>query len=226
MELVWVLVPSCVSPTMIRNHLEMRRSNNNNKSRKPRTGQKDSRQPPQIKSNVAITHTYRFRSTAGTTTDITQDMLLGIAGGIGTTANSSVTIACSSVKVHSVKIWTPPAAQGAVATCSVLWSAIGFGQILETTDTTVSTATPAHVKAKPPLGSSAYQWQQGGSSVIMTLVAPTGSIIDVHATHIIRDVASANTTFAAAAVTLGVYYWFPLDGTGDVYLPVSLLTTT
>jgi hypothetical protein len=40
------------------------------------------------------------------------------------------------------------------------------------------------------------------------------------------DTDSACDTYAAADVTLGQLYYLPLDGTGDVFVPVSLETTT
>jgi hypothetical protein len=64
------------------------------------------------------------------------------------------------------------------------------------------------------------------SDPMFEIVAPTGSVIDVHATWMIRDQSNTSDTYAAATVTLGQIYWLPLDGTADLYLPVSLATTT
>jgi hypothetical protein len=61
---------------------------------------------------------------------------------------------------------------------------------------------------------------------MFTLTAPTGSIIDVDATCLLNDSTSATQAFTVAAGTLGVLYFLPLDGATDLFLPVSLLTTT
>ena len=143
------------------------------------------------------------------------------------TANNSVSLIANSVKVHKVSIWSPPAAQGGTATCSVTWStANDYTAMVEVSDTTMSTAIPAHVSTKPPPGSAASFWLGAGTNTIFTVIAPTGSIIDVHCTHVLYDTQAAGTTVTVAAGTLGALYYMPLDGATDVYLPVSLGTTT
>jgi hypothetical protein len=85
---------------------------------------------------------------------------------------------------------------------------------------------PAHVTSKPPVGSAASFWLGSASNTMFTLVAPVGSVIDVHCTHVLFDTQAAADTLAVAAGTLGALYYMPLDGVSDVYLPVSLGTTT
>ncbi len=184
-------------------------------------------QPPQIPSNVQIVHTYRFRSTSDTAQNISDVDLIGIAGAVCDVANTSLALLCNSVRVHRVSIWAPPASQGASSTCSVEWATDTGIRMVEVSDTTVSTARPAHVSSKPPAGSFAWFWigTQAGTTV-MRLNAPIGSIIDVHCTHVLLDTQAAGGSLAVAAGTLGALYYPPLDGVSDVYLPVSLGTTT
>jgi len=61
---------------------------------------------------------------------------------------------------------------------------------------------------------------------MFTLVAPAGTIIDVSLSFVLNDVATAGLTYTVASGTLGVLYYAPLDDQGDIYLPVSRLTTT
>jgi hypothetical protein len=97
----------------------------------------------------------------------------------------------------------------------------------EISDTTMSVSTPAHISAKPPIGSYAYTWlSPSGSQFAFELTAPTGSIIDVHATYMLQDDQAAGTSYTVAAGTLGALYYLPLDGATDLYLPVGLGTTT
>lgn len=202
----------------------MKRNNNT----KARRGPRKPAQPPAVPTNVQVVHTYRFRSTAATRTAISMLDLLGIAGAVGRVANTSLSLIANSVKLHRVSIWSPPASQGAAATCSITWStAQTFTEMSEVSDTTLSTAVPAHVSSKPPPGSAASFWIGGTTSdTVMTLEAPVGSVIDVHCTHVLQDDQAAGASYAAAAATIGALYYLPLDGATDLYLPVSLGTTT
>jgi hypothetical protein len=180
--------------------------------------------PPPLVTRVQITRTFRFRSTGDAQQAITQTDLLGVCGGVCTVANTTVTIFATAVKLHRVSIWTPPASQGAAATCGVEWSTPSFNAGPETNDTTLSVATPAHVSLVPPVNSAASFWLAPGTDAIMVLTAPTGSVIDVHATWVLSE--TAGVSYTVAAGTLGSVYYLPLDGAGDVYLPVGLVTTT
>lgn len=185
-----------------------------------------SSQPPALNTNVMIAHTYRFRSTSDTTTSITQDNLIGMCGAMCYVTDTALAPLANSVRVKSISIWSPPASQGAVATCSVNWSTETFASSIERSDTTISTSQPAKLRTKPPIGSAAWLWLSTGTDVIFKIVAPTGSIIDVHCVHVLNDTQTIGTTYLVASGTLGVLYYPPLDGTGDKYLPVSLGTTT
>ena len=185
--------------------------------------------PPQIPTNVAVRHIYRFRSTSATTTVIQDTNLCDIGGAMCTVVNTALRPLALTVKVHSVAIWAPPASQGAAATCSIAWTSLGgntYLQEIEVSDTTVSTAVPAHVHAKPPPGSGASVWLGRGGVSIFWLTAPVGSVIDVDCTHVLNDTVDLGTALGVAAGNLGQLYWPPLDGVTDVYLPVSLQTTT
>lgn len=182
--------------------------------------------PPQLATNLTVNHTYRFRSTNAAVQAITAQDLVFIAGAMCTTANTTMQNIAGSVKLRHVEIWSPPASQGAASTCSVEYVGNAGTSNREFSDSTVSTAVPAHLRCSPPPGSGAAFWAVPAADVLMNVTAPVGSIIDVSCTHVMRDDAVAGISYAIAAGTLGAVYYAPLDGVTDIFLPVSLSTTT
>jgi len=178
---------------------------------------------------VQLQHTFRFTSTSGTVTAITAKGLLLAAGALGTITNSTVTSPFASVKLQKVEIWTPPASQGASSTCSVEWASQSNANNQEISDTTVSVATPAHVRASPPRNSLASFWQSPGitNNQLFNLIAPAGSIIDVTLSLIMQDDDNgAAITGAVATAVVGTVYYLALDNVAThIYPPVSLTTT-
>jgi hypothetical protein len=156
--------------------------------------------------------------------------LIAAAGVCATTAILGYSL-YQCVKVDKIEIWTPPASQGAAATCSVLFpgsSAPAQGMTREYTDTTVSTARPAHVVCRPPPKSLGGFWQDGvNGDTLFTLVAPSGSIIDIWMSMVLADgarPASASTAVLVGA-TIGNIYYCSLDSTtkaGSLYTAIGL----
>jgi hypothetical protein len=202
----------------------------NNSRRQPNVQQRRRTiNPPQISSNIHYVHKFRFRSTTDSAVAITENDLFFVAGAMCTVANSACMSIAKAVKLRSVKVWSPPSAQGSAVTCSVTWKSTGEGfgsPQLEVSDSSLSVSVPAHVHAVPPAGSIASFWLNTDNDEVMTLVAPTGSIIDVVLEIVLADTGATTTSISVAAGTLGVLYYFPLDGDGDNFLPVSLTTTT
>jgi hypothetical protein len=189
--------------------------------------------PPQIQSNVRVSHKYRFTSTSATPTIIHVGDLLGAAGTIGIVLNSLVATIANGVQLKSVEVWTPPASQGASATCSVSWEGALNAISSEVSDTTMSVATPAHIRAIPPANSQAKFWQNISSisTALFTLIAPPGSVIDVVMNLVLNDDDDPTASFfspTVATAQLGRMYYLALDTaqTGThIYPPVSLTTT-
>jgi hypothetical protein len=187
---------------------------------------KNSSKPPQIPTSPSMTRTWRFSSTSATKQTIGCVDLCGIAGAVCSVANTTLQISSVGVKVHKVSIWTPPASQGASATCQIQWFSKDGDLVQEASDTSMSTSIPAHIVSKPPTGSQAwFQLGAAGNTLVMDITAPVGSIIDVHCTHVFLD-GVIGSPYTVAAGALGVLYYLPLDGASDVFLPVSLVTTT
>lgn len=185
--------------------------------------------PPQISSNVSYGHTFRFVSTSSTATSITPSSLLLAAGAFTSATNTSVVSLCTSVRVNRIEMWSPPASQGASATCSVNFTGTTPQQPdREFSDTTVSTAIPAHVNCKPGPRSLASFWQSASANTLFTLVAPVGTIIDVHIGLYMNDGGdAAPASVGVATAALGNFYYLSLDPNATHrYTPVSLATTT
>lgn len=206
----------------------MRSSKQRNASSGKSRGNSQSKksQPPQIPSNVTITRTYRFKSTSATMQSITGAQILGVAGAVCTVANTTLRYLATSVRVHRVSVWSPPSAQGAEATCTLEWKTYQGDEYKEVSDSSMSVARPAHISSKPPQGSLCWLPMGVSSGTCLDLTAPVGSIIDVHCTHVLNDTATAGSSYAVGAASLGVIYYLPLDGSTDVFTPVGLQTTT
>jgi hypothetical protein len=181
--------------------------------------------PRQFRANPEITRTYRFTSTSGTAKAISPSDLLCAAGVIAVTNILGYPMS-QAVKVRSIEIWTPPAAQGAAATCSVLWPAGTQSQPREVSDTTVSVSNPAHIRTGPPALSLASFWNTGAGTLLFTVTAPSGSIIDVTLSLVLNDNFVAGGAAATlVGATVGNGYYCALDSAtaaGSVYPPVSL----
>jgi len=192
----------------------------------PKTSKQNRNTPPQIRANVEVKHRYRFTSTSGTSTPITPNSLLCAAGTLCTVSNSQVTSLFGSVKLNRIDIWSPPSAQGSTVTCSVDFFGTSFSPNREYSDTSISVTTPAHVSCSPPPQSLASFWQVNGTTSLCSIVAPTGSIIDVVLSLILidNDVNQAQSTIATGVLS-GAYYLSLDANTTHRYVPVSLVTT-
>jgi hypothetical protein len=184
--------------------------------------------PPQISSNVVNRHIFRFAATGLFGGNITANFLLGAVGNICHVANTAVMSIAGSAKLHRVSVYSPPATQGAFSTCSLTWlsAQADAPSLLEVSDTTVSTAQPAHITTVPPKESGASFWFTSSTDPLFHLDAPVGSIIDVDLFYVLNDTGVAGFASTVAAGTLGVMYWLALDGPANNKLvPVSLFTT-
>jgi hypothetical protein len=187
--------------------------------------------PKPLKSNIVYNHRYRFVSTSGTLTSITNNSILLAAGCFTASTNAVVASIAGSYRIRFVEMWCPPSAQGGSATCSIEWIGSTNGtNNLEVSDTTVSVARPAHVMSVPPRLSLASFWTLGtvSSSPIteFSLIAPVGTIIDVGLDLIMND-DDVGTTGTVTTAASGATYYLSLDPNATHrYTPVSLSTTT
>jgi hypothetical protein len=183
--------------------------------------------PSQFRSNIELSHKYRFVSTNGTATAITGTSLLCASGGVVTVLNTTFKSMFASVKIKRITMWAPPASQGSAVTCSVEWIGQANSPNREISDTTVSVARNAYVSSSPPPQSLASFWQNTSSGNLCTITAPTNTIIDVEVSLILNDDDVAAATSVVASGTLGGYYFLSLDPNAThYYTPVSLVTTS
>lgn len=196
----------------------------------PKTSRNEGNTPKQIRSNIELYHRYRFISSNGAATGVSANSLLCAAGSFTKTLNTTVVSMFQAVKINRIEILTPPATQGATATCSIEWFGLANSPNREYSDTTLSVTTPAKVSCPPPPQSVANFWQLNSGTTICTLTAPTGSIIDVWLKLVMYDDDNAGFNQASSAVAtaaLGSVYYLSLDSNGThYYTPVSLTTTT
>jgi hypothetical protein len=184
-------------------------------------------QPKELETNVKILHRFRFAASAAFSGTITTNFVGGTLGTLGTVTNTSVTGLFTSFKIRSLEMWSPPPSQGATATCSINWFSSNQSPNIEHSDTTVSTAYPAHLKSSPPPLSLASFWTSVISGAnLFTLVAPAGTIIDLVVDAILKDDEASADTIAVATAVIGTAYYLALDGTAsNLLVPVSLVTT-
>lgn len=173
-----------------------------------------------------FSHKYRFTSTSGTATALTPTSILLAAGSVGTVTNTTVVSLATSVRISNITIWTPPASQGATATCAIDWIGSANAPNREVSDTTVSVSVPARVSSAPPPNSLASFWQTSSASTLCVLTAPTGSVIDVQMTLILSDTDQVQGTVGVATAVIGALYYMSLDPNATHrFVPVSLVTT-
>jgi len=183
--------------------------------------------PPQFSSNIRVRHTFRFTgSMAGVA--LTGANLLLACGVVAGVANGTAWAIFHSLRIRRLKIWSPPASQGTVNTCSIEWLGTQQSPSIEFSDTTNSVSTPACVQSSPPLSSNAAFWQTPtlGSTTLAVLTAPAGSVVDVEVDLILADEAAASFNTNLTASTAGELYYLALDGrASNLMVPVSLNTT-
>jgi hypothetical protein len=200
----------------------------NSRSRRGMARPKTSRAlngPAQIRSNIELRHTFRYVATSSSSVNVDTSQILSALGVMGIT-NTSVRDFCSSFKVNHLTIYTPPAAVGSSATCSITWPGANNSPPREYSDTSVSVSTPAMVSCSPPPQSLASFWQTGTGQTLFRLIAPSGSIIDMSVSYFLADSNSAGTATTVITSVAGVVYYLPLDGVSTHLLsPVSLNST-
>jgi hypothetical protein len=184
--------------------------------------------PPQLFSNIRLSHRYRFLTSGAFSHTVNSQDLLNCAGTIGTVVNSTVALMFESVRVRALELWAPPASQGSASTVSCEWLSANSPSI-EVSDTTVSVTRNAHIRTNPPSLSLASFWQNVDTvNNLFTLVCPANTIIDVSLELVLVDRSgAAGTQVALTTVVVGHVYYLALDSSvpAHVAVPVSLNTT-
>jgi hypothetical protein len=211
-----------------------RRNHNRRAGRRQQNNQQVSAQikPPQIKTNVIFRHKFRYICTASSSFTVNPVKLAAACGSICTVVNSVCTLLYDSLRIRSIECWSPAPSQGTASTATVLWNQLSAGisnmSSIEVSDTSMSTAYPAHVKCRPPKESFASNWTSAASTTpnLMTLSLATGTVVDLDVELILGDTGASGPTATVVTGVLGTVYYLPLDGTSSHNcIPVQLSTT-
>lgn len=172
-----------------------------------------------------MTHTFRYISATGSQTTIYSGDLITAVGNIAVLTTSLYAIA-ATVKLRSIRIWTPPASQGSTATCSVNWFGGPQSPNTAISDTTMSVTVPAKISTRPPPKSLASFWvTEATSTDLFDITAPSGSVIDVSLSFIFTDsIVGTSINSTVVGKSIGQIYYAGLDGTfsSSTFKPVSL----
>jgi hypothetical protein len=179
--------------------------------------------PTQFKSNVTLSHKYRFTASAAVNEAMTDTALLAAMGGIAYDA-THIALFTESFRLKKVEVWSSPASQGANSTCSVDW--VGFGNTpnIEFSDTTLSVNRNAHVVCAPPSQSLAKFWQKATGTSLFTLVCPINSIVEISVDQVLSDQEVALSTATVVTAVAQHIYYLGADPS-RLLIPVSLNTT-
>ncbi len=178
--------------------------------------------PPRLPSVTQFTRTYRFNCTGNLGVTVTSSNLVGVAGAMCTTTNSTLTFIAFAAKVHSIQVWAPASTNGVMVQIEVQWYTMNQGPAREIENVSMSTARPGYLRTKPQVGEWGFQRFSAGATPVFGIACPTGSVIDIRMTHWLSDLAGANTTQSCTVATLGELYYPALDGTTKTAVPVGL----
>jgi hypothetical protein len=183
---------------------------------------------PQLKSNIQVSHVYRFvSSTNPTKLSITSASILGAIGVFVTSSTTAVPIA-ESFKISKLVVMTVGGTN--TSTVAVQWYAgANFASsTIEVSDSSLSTTVPAYVVTRPPKGSISSFWVNGADSVPMFEISG-GEVtyIDLHVSYVLADASFTPPTITlTSSPTPGELYYLALDGpSSNILVPVSLVTT-
>jgi len=185
--------------------------------------------PPQYNANLVMKRTWRFvyNDTTGITKSISNLNMLMLAN-VCTSASTTCSSIYRAFRIHRIRVWQMPLANGSVNTCAVsFYNSNGQGAAVEVSDTSMNVSQPCYVDVVPPQGSFASFWQDASGTLSTTLfnISLSGyAVIDIHCTHVVRDSTSGATTASQATVmgTVGLIGYSPLDGASGVLFPASL----
>jgi len=196
------------------------------KKGKKKSKSKGSPFPPQLSSNIVLTHRFRFQSTGAFNGSITDSLLFGVVGAVSATNIAAYSLA-QTLRLLKVEVWAPVSAQGALTTVSLTWPASGQNMAREATDTTGSVSRMAHIHSKPPRNSLSGFSTAGTGNTVFQLNIPTASIIDVTLQWVQWDSLTASghqlVTVGATVGSLTYGYLDSLTDAGALLKPVGLV---
>ncbi len=192
--------------------------------------------PGQIQSNIPIRYTFRFTANANANyIPLTDAGLCGVTGVFCQATNSSCYSLAGGFKLHKISVWSPFDSTIGTAYCSVGWVSsnpgTGANLVKEDQDTSLSSAYPAHVSARPPSGSLASFMRNSSTSPVCYITCLKGATIDIEATLWLSDGGAASQGWTVSTCTAGYIYYLALDdvpagGGTQYFLPLGRTTTS
>ncbi len=187
--------------------------------------------PPAIQATFTGRKTMRFKaSSALTNVDITQADLLDLVF-MALTATTGDRL-FNSMRLRYVEIWGPMASDLVPVTVSIEYvtgTALIGGRSIISSDTSMGSSQPAHVRSAPAADALANMWfNSSASSTLVRLNGPTNSVVDVNFEYALSDATSGIAiTNAPVGATAGTVYYGGLDGlrSGSTQLPPVSLPT-
>ncbi len=179
---------------------------------------------PSYQSNYTVPVHLRFSVAAGPgSTNVRSSDICSSLGVMAATATTAYPF-FKYIKLKRIEVWGNTDATNLLGTASILFGNAVEDNVVarEFSDSTVSSAVPAHVVAIPPAGSQASFWQiNTNTDILFTFYYPDSAIIDVYVDAILADSNTAPPAITVSGATAGIVYYQPLDGDGGVLTPVS-----
>lgn len=187
--------------------------------------------PPPIETTMKQRHRFRFYASAAVSgASITPQILAGVAGGICTVTNSTITCWASSLRCRRITIWPAVGSAAGVGTSAdITWAADGtlFSKDEYKVDALPQGITiDRPVSSVPPAGTLGKFWQApSGTNTLATISAPSGSIVDIWVEFTLSN-QNSSTSLTVATAVLGTIYYLSADGPGaNKLVPLGLPTT-
>lgn len=188
-----------------------RRRNNRPRARNQMT--RNSSHPPQFRANTQFAHRIRYTGAASFSSTVSRGQLLStfllnLANG------TSFGRLVSAIRVKRIEMWgAAVTSASSAASVAVTWLS-NYGPNSEVSDSSTSTASPAHLITGPPAQSLASFWSIAGSNeseIVFRVAGPIGTIIDVWYDFTLVDGVGTTVTTTNAGSTNNLYVT-DLDG--------------
>lgn len=188
--------------------------------------------PPQISANIIVGTVLRFIASSASSVAAISNLSLASAMGCIATSATAAHPMVNAVKITKIELWAMPSTT--TATTVAVWfnsNLTPYSSQTEMSDSSTSTAEPAHLRVRPPQRSLAADWIQAlagtASQTIFAVTAPAGSILDVHIAGVLVDGAGqGGPSITLVGATTGGGYYTAADGDGGIWAPVSKTVST
>lgn len=182
--------------------------------------------PPPLTTTIGLSTKYRFQKSGTITAVITRNDIIRAIGSMQITSTSLRSI-CDCFILHYVEVWST-AATGEISSVQVEWigdSDIQFGEMTHrVSDSSLSSAYPSHVVAKPKEGTFQSKWLQRvtESDIDLFSINTTGNsvLVDIMVSAKVIDRNGGLPTTTSTGTT-GEMVYCALNGLGGSLVAVG-----